>query len=202
MSRQLIKERASKYGVNTLMDFEILALLTNIKVEVLQELKNINELRDKVDMLEITDLQKQKLKALFDISTRIAKENTDIKDSIKSPKDIAELLKEEMRYLKKEEFRIVLLDTKNKVIDIKTISVGSLNASIVHPREVFKEAILKSSASIILVHNHPSGNPSPSKEDINITERLIKSGDLIGIKVLDHVIIGNSYTSLKEEGII
>ncbi|WP_425448734.1 RadC family protein [Dethiothermospora halolimnae] len=202
MNRQLIRERASKYGVNSLMDFEILALLTNIKVDVLQELKSINEIREKVDRLEITDLQKQKLKALFDISTRIAKENTDIKDSIKSPKDIAELLKEEMRYLKKEEFRIVLLDTKNKVIDIKTISVGSLNASIVHPREVFKEAILRSSASIILVHNHPSGNPSPSHEDINITKRLVEAGDLIGIKVLDHVIIGDGYTSLKEEGII
>jgi DNA repair protein RadC len=110
---------------------------------------------------------------------------------------------EDMRYYKKEYFKIILLDTKNKVIDIITISIGSLNSSIVHPREVFLEAVKKSSASIILLHNHPSGEVQPSREDINITQRLIEAGDIMGIKVLDHIIIGDgTYLSFKEENII
>jgi len=110
---------------------------------------------------------------------------------------------EDMRYYKKEYFKIILLDTKNKVLDIKTISIGSLNSSIVHPREVFLEAVVKSSASIILLHNHPSGEVQPSREDINITNRLIKAGEIMGIKVLDHIIIGDgTYLSFKEENII
>ncbi len=202
MDKKLIRERAELYGVESLMNWEIVSLLTNIKIEVLNQFKCINELRDKVAILEITDLQKQKLKAVFDISIRISKEDIGIKNIITNPADVAKLLKEEMRHLKKEEFRIVLLDTKNQIINIKTISIGSLNSSIVHPREVFKDAILASSASVILVHNHPSGNSSPSSEDINITKRLMKSGELLGISVLDHIIIGNDYFSLKEQQII
>jgi DNA repair protein RadC len=110
---------------------------------------------------------------------------------------------EDMRYLKKEYFKIIILDTKNKVLDVCTISIGSLNSSIVHPREVFHEAVKKSAASILLVHNHPSGETQPSREDINITKRLIEAGELMGIKVLDHIIIGDGvYLSFKEENII
>lgn len=202
MDKKLIRERAELYGVESLMNWEIVSLLTNIKIEVLNQFKCINELRDKASILEITDLQKQKLKAIFDISIRISKEDIGIKNIITNPVDVAKLFKEEMRHLKKEEFRIVLLNTKNQIINIKTISIGSLNSSIVHPREVFKDAILASSASVILVHNHPSGNSSPSSEDINITKRLMKSGELLGISVLDHIIIGNDYFSLKEQQII
>lgn len=107
---------------------------------------------------------------------------------------------EEMRYLKKEVFKVVLLNTKNEIISDINISIGSLNYSIVHPREVFTEAIKKSANSIILMHNHPSGNPNPSLEDINVTKRLRESGEILGIEVLDHVIIGEGvYYSLKEE---
>jgi DNA repair protein RadC len=96
-----------------------------------------------------------------------------------------------------------MLNTKNVVISMKDVSIGSLNSSIVHPREVFSEAIRKNSASIIVCHNHPSGDPTPSKEDINVTERLKECGKLLGIELLDHLIIGNgSYISLKEKCIL
>ena len=109
----------------------------------------------------------------------------------------------EMEHLKKEHFKIVMLDTKNQIIATEEVSIGNLNSSIVHPREVYKEAIKRSSASIILVHNHPSGDPTPSKEDINITRRLVECGELLGIRVLDHVIIGKKkHISLKEMEIL
>jgi DNA repair protein RadC len=108
-----------------------------------------------------------------------------------------------LRYENKEFFISMLLNTKNQVLAAPTISVGSLNASIVHPREIFREAIHYAAAAIILIHNHPSGDPSPSKEDLFVTEKLIKAGKLMDIAVLDHVIIGdNKYISLKENGII
>ena len=110
---------------------------------------------------------------------------------------------EEMRYLKKEYLKLIMLNTKNIIISIKDISIGNLNTSIVHPREVFYEAIRKSSASVVICHNHPSVDPTPSKEDISITIRLKECGKLLGIEVLDNIIIGNgTYTSLKEKGML
>ncbi len=109
----------------------------------------------------------------------------------------------DLRFLKHEIFGLILLDIKNQIISTPVISKGGLNSSIVHPREVFKEAIRRSSAAIILYHNHPSGIPDPSKDDIEITKRLIDSGELLGINVLDHIIIGdNNFVSMKEKGII
>ena len=124
-------------------------------------------------------------------------------EKIRSPQDVYKLLEPDMRFLKKEHFVCLLLDTKNHVIAKETISIGTLNASLVHPREVFRPAIKRSSASIICIHNHPSGIPEPSQEDINITKRLVDAGAIIGIEVLDHVIIGNQkYISLKERGLM
>lgn len=108
------------------------------------------------------------------------------------------MLVDEMKEYKKEVFKIILLDTKNKPIAVKDISMGTLNSSIVHPREVFKEAIKESANSIILVHNHPSGDCSPSKEDVNVTEKLFNVGELLNIKILDHIIIGRDYYSFQE----
>ena len=123
--------------------------------------------------------------------------------NITSPNDIARLVMKEMVFLKQEVLKLIMLDTKNNVIGIKDVFKGSLNSSIVHPREIFKEALKKSSASIIICHNHPSGDPTPSKEDINITIRLKECGKIIGIDLLDHLIIGkNKYISLKQKGII
>lgn len=123
--------------------------------------------------------------------------------TIRSPHDVSQLMMEELRYLQKEHFVCLFLNTKNHVIGQETLSIGSLNASIVHPREVFLAAIKRSSASIICVHNHPSGDPTPSPEDIDITRRLVEAGSVIGIDVLDHVIIGDlTSVSLKELGLM
>lgn len=127
------------------------------------------------------------------------------KDNFKvsSPKDISMLLVNEMNNLNQEVLKVILLNTKNIVIGVKDVFKGSLNSSIVHPREIFKEAVQRGSANIIICHNHPSGDPTPSKEDIDVTLRIKQCGDLMGIKLLDHIIIGNSnYISLKEKGII
>lgn len=121
----------------------------------------------------------------------------------RSPNDVFELLEPEFRHLQKEHFVCLFLNTKNHLIFKEVISIGSLNSAIVHPREVFRAAIKRSSASLICAHNHPSGDPEPSIEDVNLTKRLIAAGEIIGIEVLDHVIIGgNRYYSLKEHGLI
>lgn len=194
-----VQERAATYGTKSLTNGEIIKLLigADIKLE-----KSFNEIRDKIDLLEITDLQKLKLEALFNFADRTNRAKVE-RIKISSPDDAAMLMMEEMRYLQKEYFKILLLDTKNNVKKISEISVGSLNSSIVHPREVFKEAVINSCSSIILVHNHPSGEAQPSHEDIVLTNRLDECGKLIGIKVLDHVVIGDGvYFSFKEEGLI
>ena len=123
--------------------------------------------------------------------------------NIGSPKDVYKIVSEYLDGVDREHLVLLTLDTKNKITSISTICIGSLNASVVHPREVFKEAIQRGSASIIVCHNHPSGDPNPSKEDINITLRLKECGKIMGIELLDHIIIGNNkYVSLKEKGII
>lgn len=108
---------------------------------------------------------------------------------IRGPDDIVAFVGVKLRKEHREHFQVLLLNSRHEVIGKETISIGSLNASIVHPREVFKPAIIASAASIILVHNHPSGDPEPSEEDIAITKRLVKAGELLGIQVLDHVIV-------------
>lgn len=122
---------------------------------------------------------------------------------IKSPQDVVDLMLPELAYLTKEHFVVLFLNTKNQVIDKETISIGSLNSCIVHPREVFKAAVKRSSASIIAVHNHPSGVPQESPEDVQLTQRLVEAGSIIGIELIDHVIIcSQSYCSLKEKGLM
>lgn len=141
------------------------------------------------------------IKAAVELGRRVALKSKGIKPAIKTPEDVAELLMEQMRHLDREHFVVLLLDTKNQFLHQETISVGSLNASIVHPRELFKHAIIKSAAAVILVHNHPSGDPTPSTEDLLITKRLAEVGELMGITVLDHIIIGDQkYYSLKRQG--
>lgn len=126
-----------------------------------------------------------------------------VNHKISSPKDIANLLINEMSELKQEVLKLIMLDTKNQIIGIKDVFKGSLNTSIVHPREIFNEAIKRNSSSIIICHNHPSGDPTPSKEDINITLRINECSKIIGISLLDHIIVGKGkFTSLKEKGII
>ncbi|VBB07861.1 radc protein [Lucifera butyrica] len=122
---------------------------------------------------------------------------------VRSPQDAAHFMMGRLRYEAKEHFIVLLLSTKNHIIAAPTISIGSLNASVVHPRELFREAVNYAAASVILIHNHPSGDPTPSQEDIALTHKLADAGELLGISVLDHVIIGDGkYVSFKEKGIL
>jgi len=141
------------------------------------------------------------IKAAVELGKRIFSINSWERPCIRSPQDVANLLLDNMRYLDREHFKAVFLNSKNHVLAVDLISVGTLNASLVHPRELFKKAIIKSTAGIILVHNHPSGDPHPSEEDKLVTQRMVEAGKIIGIDVLDHVIIGDGrYVSMREMG--
>lgn len=213
------REKLLKYGVESLSNSELLAILLRsgtkemsaidlsnkllaIDCEGISFLANssIEEMRQ---IKGIGDAKASQLIAAIELGKRISTRPKNNKVSITSPQDIANLFMEQMRYYKKEFFKVLLLNTKNEIIMIENVSIGNLNSAIVHPREVFTLAIKKSASSVILVHNHPSGNPEPSKEDIQLTKRLIHAGEIIGIEVLDHLIIGDGlYLSFKEESII
>lgn len=142
------------------------------------------------------------IKAALELGVRISSYRP-LKHKINSPKDVYEYYVDSVRFLEKEVFKTILLNTKNEVISDVEVSIGTLNSSLVHPREVFREAIKKGTNKIILVHNHPSGCVDPSTEDKNITIRLVKCGDILGIEVLDHIIIGDGkYFSFKENMLI
>lgn len=139
------------------------------------------------------------------VTIKMEKEKNILVDNkkVSSPKDVYKLMKDYLKGADREYLVLLSLDMKNNINSINTVSIGSLNSSIVHPREIFKTAILSNAASIILIHNHPSGDTTPSKEDINITYRIKESGKILGIELLDHVILGdNSYSSLKEKSIL
>ena len=139
--------------------------------------------------------------ACFELARRLEMFDGQSKFKINSPEDVYRRLYPAMRESKKEHFVELCLDTKNQVIREDTISIGSLNANIVHPREVFRTALIESAAHIIVAHNHPSGDPTPSREDIDITKKLVETGKIMGIDVLDHVIIGDCrHFSMKEAG--
>ena len=121
---------------------------------------------------------------------------------VSSPADVDGLLRGRIANLDREHFVVVLLNTKNEVIEAPTVSVGTLSSSLVHPREVFKPAIRASAASVVLAHNHPSGRVEPSREDREVTRRMVEAGGIIGIEVLDHVIVGEGYFSMKEHGML
>lgn len=213
------REKLLTYGVNALSNAELLAIILSTGTKEMSAIDLANNIihsskeglrvltNSTIEELSLTKgvglAKSSQIIAAIELGKRIALTSKANNYKVKSPDDVSHLLMEEMRYLKKEFFNIILLNTKNEVIAVENISIGSVNASIVHPREVFVRAIKRTSSSIILVHNHPSGDPHPSKEDINITKRLVEAGKLIGIEVLDHIIIGdNVYISLKEKNII
>ena len=143
------------------------------------------------------------IKASLAIARRFSTIPLKTSQQFKKSSDIFHHFHERLREKKQEYFFITLLDNKNRIIKELTISIGSLTLSIVHPREVFSPAIKESAASVVFVHNHPSGDPEPSKEDIQITQRLQEVGNIVGIKVLDHIIVGNGcYVSLRDKGVV
>lgn len=141
--------------------------------------------------------------AAVELGRRLSERTTERRVVIHGPEDAANYALPRFRYERREHFSVMLLNTKNHVLAMPVISIVSLTASIVHPREVFCEAIRHAAASMILFHNHPSGDPSPSREDIAVTERLVKAGKIMDIPVLDHIILGDmKYISLKEKGMV
>lgn len=153
------------------------------------------------DIKGIGQVKAIELHAAFELGRRLRQAPRQKTAVIRLPRDVADLMIPELAHLTQEHFVCLFLNTKNHVIGKQTIFVGSLDSSIVHPREVFKEAIRRSSASVICLHNHPSGDPTPSREDIAVTHTLREAGEVVGITLLDHVIIGDGkYISLKEQG--
>lgn len=143
------------------------------------------------------------VKAALELGRRLAKEGLERGPALRGPRDVFLFVQDEMRLLDREQFRTLMLNTKHQVLAQETVAIGSLSAALVHPRELFKGCIKKSAAAVILVHNHPSGDPEPSPEDVSLTRRLAQAGRLLGIEVLDHVIIGDGrYVSLKERGLL
>lgn len=212
------REKLLRYGAESLSNGELLAIILrsgtskeniiNLSNRIIKDSGGLNGLlsssaEDFMSLNGIGEAKATQLLALGEISKRFKSFRSGDEYRISKPKDAAELIMESMRYLKREHLKVIMLNTKNVVISIIDVSIGSLNSSIVHPREVFCEAIKKSSASIIICHNHPSGDATPSSEDINVTNRIKESGKLLGIELLDHIIIGDgTYISLKEKGIL
>ncbi|MCK8815868.1 DNA repair protein RadC [Natroniella sulfidigena] len=215
-SEERPREKMVKYGASTLSTAELLALIlrTGSKKRTALDLANklltaCGGIKCLID-LSIEELQQIKgvglakssqLKAVAELSKRLLSAHSDL-NKISSPEDIAQFMIPKLKDLHQESFQIVLLNTKNEIIGVREVFRGSLNNSIVHPREVFRPAIKKSSAAIILAHNHPSGDVTPSQEDIEVTKRLSQVGELVGIEVLDHLVIGvNDYFSLKAKNL-
>ena len=213
------REKLMTYGVNLLSNPELLAILIGSGTKDSSAVMLANKLisLDHSGILFLADCIPEELThvrgigiakacqlvSAMELGKRIAVKPKDKKVNVNSPKEVAALFMEEMRYLRKEFFQVLMLNTKNEIIMVDNVSIGNLNSAVVHPREVFSRAIKKSASSIILVHNHPSGNPQPSREDIDLTGRLMESGKILGIEVLDHIIIGDGiFISLKEKMLI
>lgn len=212
------RERLFKYGVECLSNAELLSIILrsgsknenvlNLSSKIIKTFGGLNGLmncsKEELILLKgIGETKASQLIAVGEISKRFKSYKSGDSYKISTPKDAADIVMESMRFLKQEVLKVIMLNVKNTVIKIRDVSMGSINSSIVHPREVFSEAIKISSASIIICHNHPSGDPSPSSEDINITHRLKECGKILGIELVDHLIIGDGvYVSLKEKGIL
>src|SRR4030042_1606457 len=209
------RERLAHHGIEALSAQEVLALILgrgtrgeSVMVEAQRLLSTFGNLKaiGEASLEELTQVKgigpakAAQLKAAFELGRRSDSPPSTKERTIGSPDDAVAQIRAKLKGKKKEHFWVLLLDTRNKVVKMSEVSIGSLNASIVHPREVFREAISASAASVILVHNHPSGDPQPSEDDVKLTKRLVEAGELVGIDVLDHIIIGDKkYLSLKRE---
>ena len=212
------RERLLQEGPQFLSDIELLAIMLRtgsadasameLSTRLLGHFGGLKQLLD-VSSEELSAFKGigpakvAQIKAALELGRRVAMASIWDRPSVRSPENAAALVMEEMRHLDREHFWALLLNTKNQVLARETISIGTLNFSAIHPRELFKSAIKRSAAGIILVHNHPSGDPAPSKQDIEATGRLVEAGNIIGINILDHLVIGdNKFASLKAMGLL
>jgi DNA repair protein RadC len=212
------RERLQKFGVEALSAQEILALILgrgiageSVMVTAQRLLSQFGSLKG-IASASVEELSQVKgigiakasqIKAAFELANRLeGYSEAGSKPVVKTPDDVVGLVRGRLKGKKKEYFLALLLDTRNRLIKVAEISVGSLEGSLVHPREVFKEAISATAASVVFVHNHPSGDPTASEDDIGLTKRLAEVGEIVGIDVLDHIIIGDkNFLSLKREGL-
>ncbi len=211
-------EKLLNYGINTLNNAELLAILIGSGTKEKNAIRLANDLlqyeisgtallyTSVQQLMQIKGIGMSKASRIIaglELGKRLSSVDKLNDACISSPQSIADFLFEHFRNSHKEEFSIILLNTKNRIIGVETVSVGTINQSLAHPREVFRHAIMKNANSIILTHNHPSGDPEPSEADIHITQRLVKAGEYIGIRVLDHIIVGDRrYTSLREKNLV
>lgn len=208
------REKLIKYGASTLANYELLAIILNTgtkKENVLELSKRItskyplrvlcsSNFASLIRELGVGEAKACKILAISELARRL---NAPEEEAlfVKSAKDVSDILIPRISHLQAENLLAVYLNSRKKVISIKTIFVGSLNESLINAREIFKNAIEENASAIILAHNHPSGDPTPSDSDLSSTEEIKKAGDIMGIEVLDHVIIGgNNYWSLRESG--
>ena len=211
------REKLLRYGEHTLSDTELLAILlrTGTKGETAIDLaREILQKFGSFRNISHTDMRKWKsikglgpakiaqIKAAIEIGRRFREEKVKEKPKIKSSKDVFGILMARMRDLKTEVFKVLLLDSKNRIIEIAEIEQGTVNQANPIIREIFQKASENFSSSIICVHNHPSGDPTPSKEDKEFTKKLVEAGNTLQIKVLDHIIIGDTYFSFADNGLL
>jgi DNA repair protein RadC len=211
------RERLLEAGPSALSDGELLGLLFGIgsrektAVELAQsvigEAGGLHGLYDVTvhELMEVNGIGEAKaciILAAVELGRRIGQVRNPGRPMVSSPADVDRLLRGRIANHDRENFIVVLLNTKNEVIGTPLVSVGTLSASLVHPREVFKPAIRSSAASVVLAHNHPSGKAEPSREDREVTGRLVEAAEILGIEVLDHVIVGEDYFSMKENGML
>nr|CAA9251190.1 UPF0758 family protein [uncultured Armatimonadetes bacterium] len=212
------RERLVKYGADTLSTAELLAILLRTGTEKYSALGLANHLLSTFGSLRgvanatieemsaihgLGPAKAAQIKAAIEFGRRLVAASPEERPKIRSPRDVYNLLGPTLRDQNREHFVALLLDTKGGVLRTRTVSVGDLSSSLVHPREVFTEAVRHSAASLIVAHNHPSGDPAPSPEDVQVTRRLCEAGELLGIELLDHVVLGDSrWVSLKEKGLM
>jgi DNA repair protein RadC len=216
------RERLAHQGAEALRNAELIAILlrTGLKgvsaIQIAEQLLQRFETLERLAKASLDDLRGTKgvgwdkaiaLKSAFTLARRMAMELHSESPTLDSPERVAELLREQNRLYEVEQFQVVLVNTRRKLIRVERISQGTLDTLLVHPREVFRLAISAGAAAIVLVHNHPSGDPTPSEADIKVTRDLIRAGQILKIDVLDHIILGRrtqerprDYVSLKELG--
>ncbi len=216
--RSRLRKRFLQAGLDGFLDYEIVELLLTLatprkdcKPMAKEAIKKFGSLQGVLDASP-EELQQIKgigpnnifgIKLFQALSEQYAKEKIPKKVLLNSPESVVAYLQKKFGREKKEHFTILTLDARNNLIKISNVSVGTLNANLVHPREVFKEAIQANAASVILAHNHPSGDPEPSEDDLEVTKRLVEAGKILGIEVLDHIIIAKTgFMSFKEKNLI
>ena len=211
------RERLAKHDASALSNAELVAILLRVGIggenvidlsrRLLHELGGLSGLA-RASIAEFQSIKgiglakAAQIKAALELGRRLAAANPETRPQINSASDAANLLLGEMSFLEQENMRVLLLDTKHRVLDAQTVYVGSLNTSVIRIGELFRQAIARNCAAIILAHNHPSGDPTPSPEDISVTQQIVNAGRLLDIEVLDHLIIGEQrFLSLRERGL-